>query len=72
MDEPKSHSLEADLATGWRPRLKIIGPMPLNFDNQHIDRILRPIISSETSLDEVVFLGNIYCSSDRSQTQRHI
>ena len=41
-----SHSLDADIATGWRPRLKIIGPMPLNFDNQHVDKILRPLVSS--------------------------
>lgn len=52
-----SHSLDADLATGWRPRLKIIGPMPLNFDNEHIDRLLKPVLSSDTSLYEVVYLG---------------
>lgn len=32
-----SYSLEADLATGWKPKLKIIGPMPLNFDNPSVD-----------------------------------
>ena len=28
-----NYSLSADIATGWRPKMKIIGPMPLNFDN---------------------------------------
>ena len=56
-----NHSLQADIATGWRPRLKIIGPMPLNFDNPHIDKILRPLISSDTSLDQVIYLGTDLC-----------
>lgn len=39
-----SHSLEADLATGWKPKLKIIGPMPLNFDNPDVDSAIMALV----------------------------
>lgn len=39
-----NHSLEADLLTGWKPKLKIIGPMPLNFDNPLIDKSIMALI----------------------------
>lgn len=37
------------MATGWKPKMKIIGPMPLNFDNSHLDKLIKPLIYSETS-----------------------
>ena len=41
---PMSYSLEADMATGWKPKLKIIGPMPLNFDNPTVDKSLMALL----------------------------
>ena len=55
-----AHSLSADIATGWRPKLKIIGPMPLNFDNKHIDPFVQSILSTDASLFSVVYLGTKY------------
>lgn len=54
---PSSHSLQADIVTGWKPKMKIIGPMPLNFDNPHLDKTIRSIMSSDTSIYSVVYLG---------------
>ena len=29
----KNYSLQADMATGWQPhKMKVVGPVPLNFD----------------------------------------
>lgn len=33
----KNYSLEADIVTGWKPKSKIVGPIPFNFDNQVVD-----------------------------------
>ena len=41
---PISHSLEADMATGWKPKLKIIGPMPLNYDNPSVDKSVKALL----------------------------
>jgi hypothetical protein len=39
-----SYSLEADMATGWKPKLKIIGPMPLNYDNNLVDKSILALV----------------------------
>lgn len=36
----KPYSLEADIITGWKPKMKVIGPVPLNFDNSIVDEIV--------------------------------
>lgn len=51
-----NHSLEADMATGWKPKMRIIGPMPLNFDNPSLDNIIKSLIHS-TSVIEIIYLG---------------
>ena len=38
------HTLEADMITGWKPKLKIIGPMPLNFDNAAVDKSVMALL----------------------------
>lgn len=37
--------------------MRIIGPMPLNFDNNALDKLIKPLIHSDTSPHEVVYLG---------------
>jgi hypothetical protein len=54
----ENHTLTADLATGWKPKLKIIGPMPLNFDNKYIDKTIRNLLFSDASIFSVAYLGN--------------
>lgn len=54
---PASHSLEADMSTGWKPKLKIIGPMPLNFDNPVVDRPLAALLRQESAFYQVAYLG---------------
>lgn len=53
----KNFTLDADIATGWKPKMSIIGPMPLNFDNLALDKLIKPLIYSDTSPHEVVYLG---------------
>lgn len=36
----KKYSLEADMATGWQPRLRMAGPIPLNFDSPVPDSLV--------------------------------
>ena len=45
------------MATGWKPKLKIIGPMPLNYDNPSVDRSIMALICQESAFYEVVYLG---------------
>lgn len=45
------------MITGWKPKMKIIGPMPLNFDNPNLDNLIKPLTYSDTSIHEVVYLG---------------
>jgi hypothetical protein len=54
----ENHTLSADLATGWKPKLKIIGPMPLNFDNPFIDKTIKHLLFSDASIFTIVYLGN--------------
>lgn len=32
--------------------------MPLNFDNPNLDTLIKPLIHSDTSIHEVVYIGN--------------
>lgn len=52
-----NYSLQADLLTGWKPKLKIIGPMPLNFDNPRVDKSIMSLVHQESAFYEVVFMG---------------
>ena len=45
------------MATGWKPKLKIIGPMPLNYDTPRVDRSIMALICQESAFYEVVYLG---------------
>lgn len=42
----KNYSLEAKIRiSGWRPKTKIVGPIPFNFDNQVIDELIDELTS---------------------------
>lgn len=41
----KNYSLEADMITGWRPKTKMVGPIPFNFDNQIVDQLIDELTS---------------------------
>jgi hypothetical protein len=46
------------MATGWRPKTKIVGPVPLNFDNQVVDELVDELTSFGSKYHErVVYLG---------------
>jgi hypothetical protein len=40
----KAYSLEPDMLSGWKPKIRIVGPVPLNFDNPIIDAIVEGLI----------------------------
>lgn len=40
----KPYSLEPDIATGWVPKMKVIGPVPLNFDCGITDAVVSGIL----------------------------
>lgn len=68
---PSNHSLSADIAMGWKPKLKVIGPIPLNFDNQFIDKSIKDVLKSDASIYSVIYLGIfsfIQVSGPRPQT----
>ena len=41
----KNYSLEADMATGWRPKMKLVGPIPFNFDSRVVDELIDELTS---------------------------
>ena len=45
------------MATGWKPKLKIIGPMPLNYDNPSVDGSLMALIRQESAFYQISYLG---------------
>jgi hypothetical protein len=54
----KNYSLDADMATGWRPKQRIVGPIPFNFDSTLTDLIVDEITSFGCKYRErVVYLG---------------
>jgi hypothetical protein len=62
----KHYSLEPDLASGWVPKLKVIGPIPLNFDNNLTDRLVDTLLNErKTSFYSVVYLGTYYLEKHR-------
>lgn len=36
----KNYSLEADMVTGWQPKMRVVGPVPLNFDCAVVDELV--------------------------------
>ena len=59
-----NYSLEADMVTGWKPKLKIIGPMPLNYDNPSIDQSITAQLYQESAFYQVCFLGTVVFIKD--------
>ncbi len=58
---------------GWRPKLKVIGPIPLNFDNEFIDKAIKDLLKSEVSIYSVVYLGMAFKDKDnRSKATKYI
>lgn len=56
----KNYSLEADMITGWRPKLKVLGPIPLNFDSKLLDEVIDELTSFGRKYRErVIYLGTI-------------
>jgi hypothetical protein len=55
----KPYSLEPDIATGWIPKMKIIGPIPLNFDNIITDHVVNSLLQHFRlhNYYRVVYLG---------------
>jgi hypothetical protein len=54
----KTYSLEPDMLSGWKPKMRIVGPVPLNFDNPIIDTIVEELTSyGNKYLERVVYLG---------------
>jgi hypothetical protein len=41
----KQYSLEADIVTGWKPKNRVLGPIPLNFDSKLLDEIVDELTS---------------------------
>lgn len=41
----KNYSLEADMINGWRPKTKLVGPIPFNFDSQVVDELIDELTS---------------------------
>ena len=53
------------MATGWKPKLKIIGPMPLNYDNQAVDKSILALVHQESAFYQIVYLGRYVISQAR-------
>ena len=54
----KNYSLEADMITGWRPKFKIVGPIPFNFDSPVLDQVIDELTSFGHKYKErVIYLG---------------
>lgn len=51
----KQFSMEPDMVFGWRPRQTIVAPIPLNYINHPLDRILKHLLNS--SPEAIVYLG---------------
>lgn len=59
----KHYSLEADIATGWQPKMKVVGPVPLNFDASVCDELVEVLTSFGNRHNErVVYLGTVLSS----------
>lgn len=56
----KQYSLDADIITGWRPKNKILGPIPFNFDSSLLDEIVDELTSfGSRHKERVIYLGII-------------
>lgn len=54
----KQYSLDADIITGWRPKNRILGPIPFNFDAALLDEIVDELTSFGSKYKErVIYLG---------------
>ena len=54
----KNYSLEPDMVGGWKPNGKIVGPIPLNFDNQVVDAVVEELTSfCSRHKERVIYLG---------------
>jgi hypothetical protein len=54
----KTYSLEPDMVSGWKPRMRIVGPVPLNFDNPIVDTIVEELTSyGKHHSERVIYLG---------------
>lgn len=48
------------MITGWRPKSKIVGPIPFNFDSQVIDELVDELTSFGSKYQErVIYLGKL-------------
>jgi hypothetical protein len=48
------------MATGWRPKSKIVGPIPFNFDYQIVDELVDELTSFGSKYRErVIYLGTV-------------
>lgn len=54
----KNYSLEPDMMSGWRPNTRIVGPVPLNFDNPVVDTIVEELIGfCSKHKERIIYLG---------------
>lgn len=57
----KNYSLEADMVTGWRPKIKLVGPIPFNFDSRVVDELIDELTSfGSRHKERVIYLGNCW------------
>lgn len=57
----KNYSLEADMINGWRPKSKVVGPIPFNFDSQVIDELVDELTSfGSKHPHRVIYLGMLH------------
>lgn len=46
------------MVSGWKPRMRIVGPVPLNFDNPIVDTIVEELTSyGKHHSERVIYLG---------------
>jgi hypothetical protein len=54
----KNYSLEADIATGWQPKMRVVGPIPLNFDSSVVDEVVETLtMLGYRGKERVIYLG---------------
>ena len=54
----KKYSLEADIITGWKPKFKVLGPIPFNFDSAITDEVIDELTSfGQKHKERVIYLG---------------
>lgn len=46
------------MVTGWQPKMRVVGPVPLNFDCAVVDELVE-ILTTQRKKEQVVYLGKV-------------